>query len=110
MHKTKWDKKAWAPAKITYEPTDEELTAGAGLGPLIDLFMQSPQFEHLRKCLPERVSNASFDTTHFALTYLSGFWYGHDCLDDFEEFEEDPSVERPVQKVWKFRSGGITSG
>ena len=93
MHKSKWDKKAWAPNKIIYEATDEDLTASAGLGPLIDLFMQSPQYGELRKCLPARVSNASFDTTHFALTYMAGFLYGHDCLDDFEEFEEDPSVE-----------------
>lgn len=106
MGKTKWEKKAWEPTKIIYEPTDEELTAGAGLGPLIDVFMQSPQYEQLRKCLPSRESNASFDTTHFALTFVSGFWYGHDSLDDFEEFEEDPSVEDKLGSLPSVRAMG----
>lgn len=106
MAKTKWDRKPWAPVKILYEPTDEEMTAGAGLGPLIDVFMQSPQYEALGKCLPARVSNASFDTRHFALTYMAGFWYGHDSLDDFEEFEDDPSVEDKLGGLPSVRAMG----
>lgn len=106
MAKTKWDKKPWAPVKIIYEPTDEEMSAGAGLGPLIDVFMESPQYEELSKCLPDRVSNASFDTRHFALTYMAGFWYGHDSLDDFEEFEEDPSVEEKLGGLPSVRAMG----
>lgn len=72
MRKTKWEDKAWEATKIIYEPTDEELTASAGLGPLIDVFMESPQYEAFGKSLPKRVSNASFDTRHFALTYMAG--------------------------------------
>jgi hypothetical protein len=106
MRKTKWEEKPWEPTKIIYEPTDEEMTAGAGLGPLIDVFMQSPQYEELGKCLPKRESNASFDTKHFALTYMAGFWYGHDSLDDFEEFEEDPSVEDKLGGLPSVRAMG----
>ena len=106
MRKSKWEDKPWEPTKIIYEPTDEELTASAGLGPLIDVFMASPQYDELGKCLPERVSNASFDTRHFALTYMAGFWYGHDCLDDFEEFEEDPSIEDKLGELPSVRAMG----
>jgi hypothetical protein len=86
-------KKQWKPAEFIYEFTDENLTAGAGLGPLIDLFVASPQYEKLRACLPERKSNASYPTEQFALSLLSGFWYGHDSLDDLEEFDQDPGVD-----------------
>lgn len=106
MRKSKWESKEWEPAKIIYEPTDEELTVSAGLGPLMDVFMESPQFDELGKCLPERSSNASFDTRHFALTYMAGFWYGHDCLDDFCEFEEDPSVEEKLGGLPSVRAMG----
>lgn len=99
-------KQKWQPVKIIYEPTDEELTGSAGLGPLIDVFEQSPQCKELRKCLPQRKSNASYDTMHFALNYMAGFWYGHDCLDDFQEFEEDPSVEDKLGDLPSVRAMG----
>ena len=106
MGKTKWEEKTWESARIIFEPTDEELTASAGLGPLIDVFMQSPQYAELGECLPRRESNASFDTRHFALTYMAGFWYGHDCLDDFCEFKEDPSVEDKLGGLPSVRAMG----
>jgi hypothetical protein len=90
---SKWEKNPWKPKTIIYEPTDEKLTASAGLGPLIDAFTQSPEFVEFKKCLPERVGNSSYSAEHLALIVLSGFWYGHDCLDDLEEFKDDPSVE-----------------
>ena len=92
-YKSKWEKNPWKPKKIIYEPTDEKLTASAGLGPLTDAFMQSPEFSAFKACLPERIGNSSYSAEHLALIILCGFWYGHDCLDDLEEFEEDPAVE-----------------
>lgn len=92
-YQSKWEKNPWKPKKIIYEPTDEKLSASAGLGPLIDAFMASPEFSDFKKCLPERVGNSSYSSEHLAMILLCGFWYGHDCLDDLEEFEEDPSVE-----------------
>lgn len=92
----KWERQTWAPKKIVYEPTDEKLTAGAGLGPLIDAFVESPEFGGLKKCLPSRISNASFSSEHLALILLAGFWYGADCLDDLEDFEDDPAVEEKL--------------
>jgi hypothetical protein len=91
--RSKWEKNPWKPKKIIYEPTDEKLTATAGLGPLIDAFMQSPEFTAFKACLPERIGNSSYSAEHLALIVLCGFWYGHDCLDDLEEFEHDPVVE-----------------
>ena len=100
------EKQPWKPREFIYEFTDEDLTASAGLGPLIDLFCASPQFSAFRRCLPERQSNASFDTEQFALSLLSGFWYGHDCLDDLEEFENDPSVEEKLEDLPSARAVG----
>lgn len=95
-HVSKWQKNPWKPKKFIYEPTDEKLTASAGLGPLIDIFCASPQFLEFKKCLPEHVSNSSYSTEQLALTFLAGFWYGHDSLDDLEQFEDDPSVEEKL--------------
>lgn len=105
-YKSKWEVKKWEPVKIIYEPTDELLTGSAGLGPLIDAFQQSPQYEELLKCLPKRISNASYDTGHFALTYMAGFIHGHDSIDDFSEFEEDPSVEEKLGSLPSTRAMG----
>jgi len=99
-------KQPWKPQEFIYEFTDEDLTASAGLGPLIDLFIASPQYAKLHECLPSRRSNASFDTTQFALSLLSGFWYGHDCLDDLEEFEGDPGVEEKLENLPSARAVG----
>ncbi len=99
-------KQPWKPREFLYEFTQEELTSSAGLGPLIDLFCASPQFAVFRECLPKRCSNASFNTEQFALSLLSGFWYGHDCLDDLEDFEKDPSVEEKLEDLPSARAVG----
>lgn len=96
----------WRPKEFIYEFTNEELTSSAGLGPLIDLFCASPQYAKLRECLPERRSNASFDTIQFALTLMAGFWYGHDSIDDLEEFEGDPTVEEKLEDLPSARAMG----
>lgn len=90
---SKWEKNPWKPKKVIYEATDEPLSASTGLGPLIDAFIEAPEFEAFKACLPKRVSNASYSSEQLVLLVLCGFWYGHDSLDDLEEFEDDPSVE-----------------
>jgi len=77
-YKSKWEKNPWKPKKIIYEPTDERLTATAGLGPLIDAFMQSPEFAAFKVCLPERIGNSNYSAEHLALILLCGFWCGHE--------------------------------
>jgi len=89
----------WEPKKIVYESTDEQLTHAGGMGNIIDLFLESPHVESFRDSLPARSSNRSFDTMQFALTVLSSFWFDHECLDDVEEFGEDPGVESKLGSV-----------
>jgi hypothetical protein len=38
--------------------------------------------------------------------FLSGFWYGHDSIDDLEEFEEDPSVAEKLGELPSARASG----
>jgi hypothetical protein len=56
-YKSKWESNPWRPKKIIIEPTNERLTASAGLGPLIDAFTQAPEFKAFKACLPKRVGN-----------------------------------------------------
>lgn len=72
--------------------TDEDLTATGGLGPILDLFIDSPLFSEFCKSLPKRVSNNSYDTEAFALVLLAGFIVGFDCLDDLEHFQNNPLI------------------
>jgi hypothetical protein len=84
--------KKWKPVDIKIEWTKEELTAGAGIAPLVDLFVQTPHYEQVIQNLPIRKSNAGYKSEQFLLTLMSGFLYGHDCLEDLEEFENDPGI------------------
>ncbi len=96
----------WQPTKIVYEATDEDLTAAGGIGNIVDLFVESPQFEKFRESLPLRQSNASYDTAQFGLTALSSFWFDHECIDDGEEFLEDPGVSVKLDGVPSPRAMG----
>ena len=68
------------------------MTATAGLGPILDLFIQGPLFSEFCQCLPPRVSNNFYDTEAFALVLLAGFLVGFDCLDDLEHFQNNPLI------------------
>lgn len=89
----------WRPKKVKYEFTDEKLTPSAGLGPLIDAFMQSPQYEALRKIVPGLKSNASYDPMQFNMILMSGFWYGYDCLEDLEKFGRHPNITAQLESL-----------
>jgi hypothetical protein len=68
----------WRPKKLKIQYTDDQLTAGSGLGPLVDAFVKSPQYAKLKECVPFRNSNASYDSMQFVLPLIAGFWYGYD--------------------------------
>lgn len=78
------------PFPMEYETTEEQLTSTAGLGPVLDLFIADPLFSELCVCLPQRISNASYDTEKFAIILIAGFIKGYDCLEDLEQFQKDP--------------------
>lgn len=83
----------WRPRKIKLVPTEERLTDAAGLGSMVEIFESSSLSEPFRKCLPERTSNRSYGSYRLGLIQLSSFLYGHDSLDDLEEFKQDPALE-----------------
>lgn len=82
----------YQPEGMKYEATDEDLTSTAGLGPILDLFLEGPLFSEFCRCLPQRVSNASYNTEVFAIVLLAGFFVGFDCLDDLEYFQNNPLI------------------
>ena len=106
MSISKWDKDYWKPKAVKYESTDEDLTAAAGLGTMMDLFTETPEYKALRECLPSRTSNASYDTSHLAFVLLCGFWYGYDCLDDLEKFRGDPMVLAKLGEIPRAKTIG----
>jgi len=63
----------WRPKKVKIVYSDEKLSAGSGLGPFINAFVESPQYEALKQCIPTRSSNASYDPMQFVLPLMGGF-------------------------------------
>lgn len=78
--------------KINIIPTDEKLTDAAGLGTIIEIFDQSGFKEEFIRCLPERTSPRSMGSYRLALNLISGFIYGFDSLDDFDDFDQEEGI------------------
>jgi hypothetical protein len=106
MATSKWFDNSWKPNVVRYEETDQDLTAAAGMGTIIDLFFEMPYYRNLRECLPLRDSNSSYETRHLAFVLLCGFWYGYDCLDDLEKFRGDPLVLAKLGEIPRAKTIG----
>ncbi len=78
---------------IRIEFSDEPLTTSSGLGPMIEAFHKSPLSKDFYRCLPKRDSVRSLGKRRLGLIFLSSFLYGHDAIDDFEEFDQDDYLE-----------------
>jgi hypothetical protein len=78
----------WSRMKL--QPTHERMTDAGGLGSVIEAFDESVLARELEKHLPNRVGNRTHGSYRMALTLISSFIYGHDCLDDLEWFRKDP--------------------
>lgn len=78
------------PLKIS--KTKSKLTMAAGLGTLIELFDSSPLKNEFMACLPERTSHRSVGSYQMALTLMAAFLYGYDCLEDLDQFRNDPKL------------------
>ncbi len=87
---------SWRPQTIKYDSSEERLSGSAGLGFITDLFYDDPLFEEFKKCLPERKSNASYDSELFAMTTILSIIEGHDCIEDVASFENDPFVMKKL--------------
>jgi hypothetical protein len=79
--------------------TEEKLTAAAGLSTLMEVFDQSALSLGFKDALPMRktVNNRSGGSYRLGLIQLNSFIYGHDCLDDLEEFRDDPLLEAAMK-------------
>lgn len=73
--------------------TKDKLTAAAGLGTLMELFDSSELKKEFIECLPKRNSSRSAGSYLLALATMASFIYGHDCLEDLDEFRGDPSLK-----------------
>lgn len=78
---------------IRIETSNERLTQATGLGPMIEAFHESPLAQSFYKKLPKRTSVRSLGHAKLGLIFLSSFLYGHDSIDDLEEFENDDYLE-----------------
>ena len=89
----------WKPRKVEIIYTDENLTPSAGLGPMVDAFVESPQFQALQKCVPARNSNASYDPMQFVLPLMAGFWHDYECLEDIRKLENKPDMTHRLEGI-----------
>lgn len=93
MLKEQDPKQGFKLGKIKLSVTKDHLVSAGGLGTIIELFDQSPLSREFAKCLPERKSNNSQGSYRLALIMLSSLIHGDDCLDDIEDFADNPSSE-----------------
>lgn len=79
--------------------TEDKLTAASGLSTIMEVFDQSPLSSGFKAALPERstANGRSGGSYRLGLIQLNSFIYGHDCLDDLEEFRDDPLLEAALQ-------------
>jgi hypothetical protein len=79
--------------------TEDKLTAAAGLATIMEVFDESPLSEGFKKALPSRstLNGRSGGSYRLGLIQLNSFIYGHDCLDDLEEFRGDPLLEEAMK-------------
>lgn len=79
--------------RIRILTTEDRLTQATGLGPMIEAFHESPLSQVFYKRLPKRTSIRSLGHAKLGLIFLSSFLYGHDAVDDLEEFDGDDYLE-----------------
>lgn len=93
MLKEQDPKQGFKLGKIKLAVTEDRLVSSGGLGTVIELFDQSPLSREFAKCLPERRSNNSQGSYRLGLMLLASLIHGDDCLDDIEDFADNPSAE-----------------
>jgi hypothetical protein len=79
--------------------TEDKLTAASGLATIMEVFDQHPLSRGFRDALPTRstANNRSGGSYRLGLIQLNSFIYGHDCLDDLDEFRKDPLLEAALK-------------
>lgn len=79
--------------------TEDKLTAASGLATIMEVFDESPLSAGFKAALPVRstANGRSGGSYRLGLIQLNSFIYGHDSLDDLEEFREDPLLEAAMK-------------
>lgn len=79
--------------------TKDKLTAASGLATIMEIFDESPLSKGFREALPVRctANGRSGGSYRLGLIQLNSFIYGHDSLDDLEEFRDDPLLEAALR-------------
>jgi hypothetical protein len=96
---TKRKREHFRPTVFKLMATDDKLTAAAGLATIMEVYDQHPISRGFAEALPERVTanSRSGGSYRLGLIQLNSFIYGHDCLDDIEEFRGDPLLEAAMK-------------
>lgn len=82
----------WHPKYLKFVPTKEKLTDATGLGTMVEAFDSSNLALPFAQTLPKRESHRSHGSYRLGLIQISSILYGHDSLDDLEEFQDDPAL------------------
>lgn len=79
--------------------TEDKLTAASGLATIMEVFDEHPVSRGFREALPIRstANGRSGGSYRLGLIQLNSFIYGHDCLDDLDEFRGDPLLEAAMK-------------
>ena len=87
--------KEFRPKFLKLVPTEDKYTAASGLATIIEVFDESPLSKGFKEALPKRsiANGRSKGSYRLGLIQLNSFIYGHDCLEDLEEFRNDPLLE-----------------
>lgn len=91
------DTEPFVPHPVPFRSTRQAIVQSAGLATLAEAFEVSPLKLVLEQALPERSSNRSLGSYRLALIQILSFAYGHDCLDDLDEFRADPHMSALLQ-------------
>lgn len=97
MRKKLREREHFRPTIFKILGTPDKLTAAAGLGTMMEVFDSTPLSHALSACLPKRCSNRSAGSYRMALIQICSFIYGHECLSDLEEFEDEPLLEEMMK-------------
>jgi hypothetical protein len=97
--KKRRNRRDFHPTVFKLMATEEKLTAASGLATIMEVFDQSPLSRGFKEALPARstVHNRSGGSYRLGLIQLNSFIYGHDTLDDLEEFRDDPLLEAALK-------------
>ncbi len=97
--KKRYNRGEFHPTIFKLLATEDKYTAAAGLATIMEVFDESPLSGGFKAALPIRstTNKRSGGSYRLGLIQLNSFIFGHDCLDDLEEFRDDPLLEATMK-------------